>query len=674
VPPRIRRALEKGLAPRPEQRFESMQALLAELERDPSRRRAVLGVVAGAVVLMAGAAGWIVLDRSRAQAACEAEGAAIAEVWNDDARERVRAGLTAASPELGASTAERVEPRLDAYASAWQTARTEACVAATIEESVEPSLATAATSCLDERLARLGGFVDLLAEARSDDIWDATESASKLPPVDRCNDETWLRLRPVLPADPEARQQVEDVRAELQRGLPLSATRPGDAVKWLAATLENTEAVGWPPLVAEAQLDYGGALASAGEYAEAEAMLLDAYLNALAAGDDALAADAAGRLTTVVGYFLARHDEGLVWGRTGETLSKRIGNVDSHLQARLLSAIGLVHLERGDFDAALDHHMRSRALWEETVGAQHTAVAREDSNVGLALWRQGRFAEAVEAYEHALVLWEAAVGPQNPAVAVVLNNLGSVAMDRGELDEAEKLLRRALEIRAATLGVKHTTYASTLSNLGSVLQSRGRIEEALEHFERALEILRAELGDEHPRIAQLYSNIGLAYLSDGRYPEAEEPLRRSIEIIEKSLGPEHVNVWTPLANLASVSHRRGRPEEAKAQAQRAIEVLEHGLGPDHPSIAYPLATLAQVALDETRYEEVVVVLERALSIHERVGTTGASVASVQLNLASALHELGRDPERVRSLLTAARPAAPAVDVPTIDAFLRKLDR
>jgi tetratricopeptide (TPR) repeat protein len=673
VPPRIRRTLERGLAAQPDQRFESMEALLAELEYDPSRRRALLGVAASGLVVTAGVAGWLVFDRSRAEAACEAEGAAIAEIWNDAARERVREGLVAANPKLGATTADLVVRSFDAYADAWQSARRQSCVATRIDERLDPVLAAAASTCLDEGSAHLAGLVDLLAEATGDDVWEATESASSLAPVERCNDEAWLRLRPAPPDDADAVQRIAEVRKDLQHGRPLSGTRPDEATKWLAATVERAEAVGWTPLVAEALLNYGVAVNGAGRHKEAEAIVLDAFLNALSAGDDAVAAEAAGVLTIIVGYFLGRHDEGLVWGRTGDTLSQRIGTVDMHIQARLLSAIGLVRLERGDYEAALDHHLRSRAIWEATVGPEHVEVARERTNAGLALWRLGRFPEATAELESALATWRTAVGPEHPEVALLLNNLGSVAMDMGEIDRAEDLFERALRMRAETIGTRHATYGSTLFNLGVLALQRGDGARALHYYEEARDVLSAALGDRHHRVGIAHGGVGAAHRALKDYARADEHLRRAIEIIEAALGPDDANLGVQLVTLGEVNKELGRTDEAKAQLERGLAVFEHALGSDHPQVAAPLYDLAGVAAAEHRYEDAVALLERALAIREGAGVVGVDLAATRFALATALHALGRDPERVRNLTRAARTGANEPLAADIEAFAAELD-
>ena len=114
-------------------------------------------------------------------------------------------------------------------------------------------------------------------------------------------------------------------------------------------------------------------------------------------------------------------------------------------------------------------------------------------------------------------------------------------------------------------------------------------------------------------------------------------------------------------------------EDGDLPLDTSLALFERSVGSDHPQVARPLATLGDIALDEKRYADAAEILERALAIYDRAQVTGTTVANVQFRLAAALRGLGRDPERVRSLATAARESAAEPEIPHIDAFLAELD-
>jgi tetratricopeptide (TPR) repeat protein len=68
---------------------------------------------------------------------------------------------------------------------------------------------------------------------------------------------------------------------------------------------------------------------------------------------------------------------------------------------------------------------------------------------------QGRHAEAEALQQQALAMWEQTLGPTHPAVATGLNNLAVLYRAQGRYTEAEPLYRRALQIREAALGPAH---------------------------------------------------------------------------------------------------------------------------------------------------------------------------------------------------------------------------
>src|SRR5262249_1716477 len=87
LPGKIRRALVRALAPDPEARFASIEALVAALEL---RRARWLVPVAFAATTAAGVAGWIVATRSSAEAdPCTRPTAELAGVWDAAKRDAI---------------------------------------------------------------------------------------------------------------------------------------------------------------------------------------------------------------------------------------------------------------------------------------------------------------------------------------------------------------------------------------------------------------------------------------------------------------------------------------------------------------------------------------------------------------------------------------------------------
>src|SRR5262249_1482559 len=88
----LRRAIVRGLRPDADDRYPSMEALLADLGRARvlARRRAV-AIAAGALIAVAGVTGWLARQRPR----CDDGAAELAGVWDPEVRQRVAARFAA---------------------------------------------------------------------------------------------------------------------------------------------------------------------------------------------------------------------------------------------------------------------------------------------------------------------------------------------------------------------------------------------------------------------------------------------------------------------------------------------------------------------------------------------------------------------------------------------------
>ncbi|MBL4689231.1 MAG: serine/threonine protein kinase, partial [Nannocystaceae bacterium] len=123
VPASIRKALFRGLAVAPEQRWPSMLALLAALNRR-RRTRAGVVVVGGIAAVVS-----VELMASSPTDPCDEAGAAFRQVWNDGTRRQTR--LVLAGPELAYAqdVGARVSIRMDAFAQQWAKTRRDVCLA-----------------------------------------------------------------------------------------------------------------------------------------------------------------------------------------------------------------------------------------------------------------------------------------------------------------------------------------------------------------------------------------------------------------------------------------------------------------------------------------------------------------------------------------------------------------
>jgi tetratricopeptide (TPR) repeat protein len=579
VPSWLRRIVERGLAVDPAMRWASMDALLAALVRGRARARARRGLAAVGLVaaIAAGAAGWRWQGEQRRIRACEAEGAAIAEVWNEQIAAELRTAMIATGVGHAEVTAGKLTPWLDAHASVWKSARTEACLRAEVEESWDAETIDRARWCLDERRTELEVLVRELREGDASNVANAVPAAARLERLDPCTDELTLSRLPVPPA--EDREVIAQVRDELLRADALHVqadaakelafvvgdllARPAEGLRW--AYHQELVIAHWsdPTGLAEAeQLETLAIVRHAmGEYEAAKAL----YERVRSLREQALGAD--------------HLDVGFTIG----SLAILLQDIGDHAQAKGLNE-------------------RALALAEHALGPNHPTVGNYLNNLARDLRALGDTAQAKQLYERALTIWEVSLGPEHPHVAQVLNNLGNVSADLGDLQQSKVLHERALVIRERVYGPDHPQVAASLENLANVEHaSVGPSESALPRLERALAIREKALGPDHPTVAFTLNNLGAALTELGRPEEARERLERALRIWDASVAPEHPQRLATVTNLAVVALAQDRVSDASRWIEDALRIRSsHETPPVDLAITRFTAAKARWAAGEDR--------------------------------------------------------------------------
>ncbi|MCY1054719.1 serine/threonine-protein kinase [Nannocystis sp. SCPEA4] len=636
APAWVCRVLDRGLSLRPDARYPDMEALLAALQADPTRwRRALAGSALAALTL---AAGFGAHQYREAQqiAACEADGASIATVWNEAARTRLRDGLLATGVAYAQTTAERVLPYFATYAAEWQQARTDACLDARVRDAWTEGTLERSVWCLDERRMQLEALLAGLSRASATSVQHAVAAAAQLPRIGPCRDEHRLAAAPPLPSD---RQRVLALLETLSQAAARQAAGVyGEGLERAHDALATAEALGSPPLIAAARLRSGLLLTDAGNYLEAEKTLEGTYFQAAAVGAWEVAAEAAGKLTYIVGYLGSRPEEGQRWSRHADVALALLGPDDEDLLgASALNDRAVVLNFAGAHDEARALHERVLATRERVLGPDHPLVANSLNNLAATYEEQGAYDQAKALQERALAIRERALGPDHPDIALSLNNLAAVHEVTGAYAEARALHERAVAIRERALGPDHPDLAISLDNLGVVHYFVGAHDEARAAFARALAIREKALHAEHLDIALSLNNLAGVHLAAGSYDEARAGFERVIAIREKALGPDHPEVAMALDNLASVHRLAGRPAQAKPLQDRALAIVEKALGPDHPTIATILNNLAHTHRMTGAYAEAKALYERGLTIAEKaLGPEHPLVPNMLTGLAEVL--------------------------------------
>ena len=609
VPRRVQRALARGLARDPSERWPSMDALLEVLERRPlSRRRLAL---VGAVVLAAAGAPWGMqaFSRHRAEQRCHADAAAI-----DDAdADAIRSAFASTGLHYAEETWARVQTRLDAYPPAWRSAYEHACKVGRVDGHRSENAYAQTVSCFEERKQAFASLVEVLAHADAEVVRHAVPAAFDLPDVAQCDDEAWLQRHP-LPADPQLAEEVLQVRVDLQRAAWARITRDPDAA--LSSVLALRErAVAWEPALAEVELELGVVRSDRGELEEAEAALLSAYRRAGAAGVDHVAADAALALASLTASELAQPEQALIWTESAEMLLDRLDD-RGRRRGKLADARASAHRRKGELEEARAFAERALAAYETAPDATDVALARALGSMAVMHVDAGELDRAAELMRESIEIKERVLGPNHPSVNDTLLNLGALELLRGSHTLALRHHERALA-NALPFGDRHPTVLGILANIAMIHLRLGDHDRALGMAREVADARADVLGAAHPDTITALNNVAAVYVESGRFVEAEALF---VDLLDRQRGlasPAPIEVARTLHNLAAVAVELGEPQRARDRFVEADALLRRELAEDHPEVLRTRAGLAVAELDLGHVDAAAAILEPLLEHRRR---------------------------------------------------------
>ena len=469
APAWLRAVIARGLAPIPDERWPSMQALLAACTSPPRRRPLWLRVAAfltgGGLVALGVAA----FSASQRRTACEREAAELTRVWSPSTADAIADAFAGTGLVHARHTAELLEGELDDYATTWQEHHARGCLA-NLDEAIDDTAWQLRRACLDDGHERLVTLIEILQQPDREIVNEALRVVYELPPPSACEDDARLAANAAVVGtmiDPDAMAQV---RRRIARAELLAQTARPDAMVLALAARDEATALGDPGLVAESELAIGAAHFRLGDYEASADAYERAYFLAAPIGADQVALGAAIELVDVVGARLARFDEGITWSRHAEGLLPRSGTSRPWREAALAGRLALVQRDRGDAAAARVNYERVIALLQDVAGPDHPALGRAWSNFGGMLAARRETDEARPALDEAERITVAAFGPDALPLALIHTARGALEFHLGHAAVAAEHFERALDIREVSLEPDHPSIANAMSKL--IKQSR----------------------------------------------------------------------------------------------------------------------------------------------------------------------------------------------------------
>ncbi len=612
----LHRVALKGLAPKPEARWPSMDALAEALAAaaQPRRRALTLGAVGVGVVALAVVAAQRggVDDDPCASAASKVE-----EVWSPARAEALQAHVLGEVQGPDATVWTAAQGRLDTRFRAWRASMDQACVAGD-ERRIE---------CLEQWIGAANVVVTVLEEQSV--VPGATMGVvDTLPQLEQCG------LQSIAAADDvPLRDGFTRARALARAGSGEDALRLADD---LIDESRQTDDAG---LMAQAMLSAGLVYAERERLEDARQVLIESNELASSVGLDAVAAEAAIVLVRVCGA-MGRFDDAHQWVAVAEARMSRLGN-PPYLRILLLGSRAFELVYEGDYETA---YTISLELVDLLDGDEFRFErARAMANVALNAFELGRMHEARAVAAEARSIMVSVLGENHAAVGRMFADEGRYAAAAGEVEKGVADMQRAVELLEAAGGPNDPYALNTKRTLAHYLSRLGRHDESLTMLEQTYESTVALYGAVHVRTATTGFALADQYLMADR-PDAAEPIvRDAILSLTELYGADSPRLAVGAELLGRTLAQQGKAAEARDVVTRALAGLTDATPGERESTVNLSMVLAGLDQEAGRFDDAVRNLERAIDLAKNDASLAdpSMLASLEGRLAFVESERGQ---------------------------------
>lgn len=523
VPSYLGDVVLRGLSADPDERYASMDDLVAALERNPTVWRNLVVAAVGVAVALSVTVG-IGFSPASDVSTCEADVREDAEQWDafwgEDAKAQLESMLVDAAPEQGAKAWAILEKALDPYVKRWKTRHLASCGA---QRGVTPGVADVARrQCFETQLREVAAIVSVLEEIGPDEILRVTRLVSALPTLDLCLSDEYVMAQPDLNRERELLGTgIGRVQDDLHRVVPLALLgRYGDAVSLAQASLTVADELEQPSLVAECKLALGQANLLAGRYIAAEISLTEGVFAALRVRDDAAMIRAAPALVGVLGSRLQRWTEARMWSRLSRAALDRF-HIDGPPVGKLDLAAGELALSMGDPIRARTLLERAVSVFESNASHGHPEHIMGLVALGAAQIQAGAYDEAKRVLERSTMLADEKLDRAHPIHGRIRLEQGRLAMAQGYWETAYVHFETAAMLFAnPNTGAGPLDEVDVSVELGRLFRQQHDDRRARDQFAAALDRLETVVPDPHPTRAMLLSDMADADLRTGELERA----------------------------------------------------------------------------------------------------------------------------------------------------------
>ncbi len=617
----LRAVLTRGLALEPARRFESMEAVLAQLEKlqRPARWPWLVAAGLASTLAIGGVA-------STSRPACEG------------ALDRITSVRLALAPleKEPLALAQALEQR---WAQAWQTG----CVETLETKEQPPEVRALRSDCLRRQESRYRQVLTQLGAADALQRSKALDALAQSPAPEDC-----LRVASLLQPEPPpagAGARAASLGDEVHAARVAVDLGQFDVAREKLPPLAGpVEALGYGRLRAEYAFALGLLAQKEHDRRQARQHYHRALGAAVAARDHELAASTGIELLFSLAQ-MGLVEEGELTDELTGALVARAGR--DALAAHLENSRGAVALERDRFDDAQRHFENSLRLARAAHGPQHFEVARALANLGSTLTRRERAHDAEAPLREALSIVTQMFGSKHLRVLQMQDLLADALLEQNRAAEAIALGRAALAARRELLGEAHALTRKNQGLLAKYLQTAGEFDEA-----RALrEALRSTAAPESLDAAIRMTDLAELEFRAGNLDTALDWSRRAQRLYAKHLAPgEDRALWEREQEAAILIAARRAAEADNILAALEREWRTH-LDADG-RLADVLLLRTQALLLMGQPKAALPVAEQAGSLYTKVAPRTTRAFMAELGVAKTWWELGQKKEAVVRARTA----------------------
>jgi tetratricopeptide (TPR) repeat protein len=566
-PPRgIWRRLRRGLAVAVEQRWPTMEPLLAGLERAavaPRRRRVAIAAAAVVALAVSSVVALAPPERDEEELAREAGESRIAAVWSPARLDGMRTAFARAGQPPGAVQAASTTGALDRYRDAWLAMRMDAWRATNRREEQSARLLELRMRCLDRLADEMDAFLQVAAEAdQPDELRRIAQGVGRLTPVATCIDEGSMAA--VFPSTidddrPDLRVKFDVEEARMRAAI--AAMPPAEAMKAINAAIAEADRARVPGLSSGLLFLLAVTQNEVNDVRGAEATLRRMIQEAARARRHFMVAAGWLRIMRSLTSRQRRLEEALALEPIARAAVAQAGD-EPALRAELAQTMAAIAWEKKDLTGARDHYLAARDIMIAARGPTNEVAAGIEANAAEALFWVGDLDEARRLAEHAYSILRHYPAEDRPAANALIVQAW-VARERKDWESVVRHSRGAVAQLARLHGTDNLDLAMARRELGLALGQLGRHDEAIEQVAQCAESLR-RLDAAHPDAVPVALEVGALHEKAGRTLDAERNNRRAVELA------------------------RGQGKQARPQLGRALLELARMVAHRAPSEAIPI--------------------------------------------------------------------------------------